>query len=102
MWEKQGATRIGIECYYTGRQRLEYNPYRSVSVPYVIFGAMAEPKVAAHSSFFLNLENLGSVRQSHWDPILLPNTPCGWAVDRGCVGTARWTRVINGGVRFVF
>jgi iron complex outermembrane receptor protein len=101
MWEKEGVARFGVECYYTGQQRLEYNPYRAFSSPYVIFGAMGERKVAAHVKLFLNLENLGNVRQSHWDPMLLP----GRAVD------GRWTvdawaplegRVINGGVRFMF
>ena len=101
MWEKEGVARFGIECYYTGQQRLEYNPYRAFSSPYVIFGAMGERKVAAHIKLFLNLENLGNVRQSRWDPMLLPSR----AVD------GRWTvdawapldgRVINGGVRFIF
>jgi iron complex outermembrane receptor protein len=101
MWEKEGIARFGIECYYTGQQRLEYNPYRAFSSPYVIFGAMGERKVAAHVRLFLNLENLGNVRQSRWDPTLLPSR----AVD------GRWTvdawaplegRVINGGVRFMF
>jgi iron complex outermembrane receptor protein len=50
MWEKEGVTRVGLECYYTGRQRLEYNPYRNQSVPYVVVGAMAEHKIAAHAS----------------------------------------------------
>ena len=101
MWEKEGVARFGIECYYTGQQRLEYNPYRAFSSPYVIFGAMGERRVAAHVKVFLNLENLGNVRQSRWDPMLLPSR----AVD------GRWTvdawapldgRVINGGVRFIF
>ena len=39
MWEKEGKARFGVECYYTGEQRLENNPYRDISRPYVIFGA---------------------------------------------------------------
>jgi outer membrane receptor for ferrienterochelin and colicins len=101
MWEKEGVTRIGLECYYTGSQQLEYNPYRDSSKPYVLVGAMAEHKVAAHVKLFLNLENLTNVRQTRWDPLLLP--------DRASDG--RWTvdawapldgRVINGGARFSF
>jgi iron complex outermembrane receptor protein len=101
MWEKEGVSRVGVECYYTGRQRLEYNPYRDLSAPYVLVGAMAERKIAAHIKLFLNLENLSNVRQTRWDPLLLPN--------RGADG--RWTvdawapldgRVINGGARFSF
>ena len=101
MWEKEGVTRVGLEFYYTGKQRLEYNPYRDQSVPYVIVGAMAEHKVAAHVKLFLNLENLTNVRQTRWDPLLLPaREPDGrWTVDA-------WApldgRVINGGARFSF
>ena len=83
MWEKEGFARFGVECYYTGQQRLENNPYRSLSSPYVIFGAMGERKVATHVKLFLNLENLGNVRQSRWDPILLPSRAADgrWTVD---------------------
>lgn len=101
MWEKEGTTRFGIECYYTGRQRLEYNPYRDFSASYVLVGAMGERRVAAHVKLFLNLENITNVRQSRWDPILLPSRSSDrrWTVDA-------WApldgRVINGGARFVF
>lgn len=101
MWEKEGVSRIGLECYYTGTQRLEYNPYRSWSAPYFLVGAMAERKVAAHVKLFLNLENLTNVRQTHWDPLLLPSRASDgrWTVDA-------WApldgRVINGGARFTF
>ena len=101
MWEKEGITRIGLECYYTGEQRLEYNPYRDFSKPYVLVGAMAEHKVAAHVKLFLNLENLTNVRQTRWDPLLLPQRASDgrWTVDA-------WAplegRIINGGARFFF
>ena len=101
MWEKEGVSRIGLECYYTGEQRLEYNPYRDFSKPYVLVGAMAEQKVAPHVKLFLNLENLTNVRQTRWDPLLLPARASDgrWTVDA-------WApldgRVINGGVRFNF
>ncbi len=101
MWEREGVTRVGLECYYTGRQRLEYNPYRVESVPSVIAGAMAEHKIAAHVKLFLNLENLTNVRQTRWDPLLLPGREADgrWTVDA-------WApldgRVINGGVRLTF
>ncbi len=101
MWEKEGVARVGLECYYTGTQRLEYNPYRDVSKPYVLVGAMAERKLTAHMKLFFNLENLSNVRQTRWDPLLLPSRePDGrWTVDA-------WAplegRVINGGARFTF
>jgi outer membrane receptor for ferrienterochelin and colicins len=101
MWEKEGVARFGIESYYTGEQRLENNPYRNTSRPYLIVGAMAERKVAKHVKLFINLENLSNVRQTRWDPILLPsrNFDGRWTVDA-------WApldgRVINGGARFSF
>jgi outer membrane receptor for ferrienterochelin and colicins len=101
MWEKEETSRIGLESYYTGRQRLEYNPYRSISRSYVLVGAMGEHKVAEHVKLFLNLENLTDVRQTHWDPLLLPVREADgrWTVDA-------WApldgRVINGGARFSF
>lgn len=101
MWEREGSSRIGMECFYTGQQRLEYNPYRAVSRPYVLVGAMGEQKIAAHVKLFLNLENLTDVRQTRWDPLLLPGRESDgrWTVDA-------WApldgRVINGGARFSF
>ena len=101
MWEKEGVARVGLECYFTGRQRLEYNPYRSFSAPYVLVGAMVERNIAAHVKLFLNFENLTNVRQTRWDPLLLPGREADgrWTVDA-------WApldgRVINGGARFTF
>jgi outer membrane receptor for ferrienterochelin and colicins len=101
MWEKEAVSRIGVECYYTGRQRLEYDPYRDVSRPYVLVGAMAERKVTAYMKLFLNFENLTNVRQTRYDPLLLPGRESDgrWTVDA-------WApldgRVINGGARFTF
>jgi iron complex outermembrane receptor protein len=101
MWEQEEKGRLGVECYYTGRQRLEFDPYRTYSKPYVIFGVMGERKVHKHVRLFLNLENLTNVRQTRWDPLLRRNRgPDGrWTVDA-------WApldgRVINGGVRFSF
>ena len=92
--------RIGFEVYYTGRQRLEANPYRDVSEPYTVLGVLLERRVRA-LRLFVNLENLTDVRQHRWDPVLRPaRAPDGrWTVDA-------WApldgRVINGGVRVQF
>jgi iron complex outermembrane receptor protein len=100
MWEKENVGRFGVESYYTGRQRLEQNPYRAESKPYVVFGFLAERKLGP-IRLFLNAENLTDVRQTRWDPLLRP--------DRGVDG--RWTvdawapldgRVLNGGIRLKF
>ena len=99
MWEKESG-RVGLESYYTGRQRLEQNPYRSESKPYVLFGFLIERKVGP-VRLFLNAENLTGVRQTRWDSLLRPG--------RGQDG--RWTvdawaplegRVFNGGIRYKF
>ena len=101
MWEKESIGRVGLEYYYTGEQRLEYNPFRNFSVPYFLVGAMAERRVATHLKLFINLENMTNVRQTRWDPLLLPIRASDgrWTVDA-------WApldgRVINGGVRFAF
>jgi len=100
MWEKEKAGRIGVESYYTGEQRLEDNPFRAKSKPYVLFGFLAEHPIGPFR-LFVNVENLTNVRQTRWDPLLRPDR----AVD------GRWTvdawapldgRVLNGGVRLKF
>jgi iron complex outermembrane receptor protein len=100
MWESEDSGRVGIELYYTGRQRLEVNPYRSESLPYVIVGFLAERRIGRFR-LFLNAENVTDVRQTRWDSLLRP-TPSAdgrWTVDA-------WApldgRVLNGGVRMTF
>jgi iron complex outermembrane receptor protein len=100
MWEKDKIGRFGAECYYTGSQRLEINPYRSQSRPYVSVGFLVERRFGPIRAF-LNAENLNDAGQTRWDPLLRP--------DRSADG--RWTvdawapldgRVFNGGIRFAF
>lgn len=100
MWEEHDVGRIGLEAYYTGRQQLEDNPYRSRSRPYFELGAMAE-RHFGNVSVFLNLENLLNIRQTKHDPLLLPRR----------VADGRWTVdawaptegfIVNGGVRLRF
>lgn len=102
MWEaKSGVWRLGVECYYTGRQRLKENPYRGESAAYVVAGFLGERRIRKAWWLFLNAENLGGARQTGWNPLLRPS--------RGVDG--RWTvdawaplegRVLNGGVRVRF
>ena len=100
MWEKEDAGRVGVEWYFTGQQRLEENPYREVSEPYVILGLLAEKRFG-RVRLFVNGENLTGIRQTRWDPVLLPaRAPDGrWTVDA-------WApldgRNINGGLRIQF
>lgn len=99
MWENEN-NRIGVEFYYTGEQRLEANPYRTRSLPYVLVGLLAEHRFK-HFRLFVNTENLNNVRQTRWDPLLRPSqgadsrwTVDGWAPLDG--------RVLNGGIRLAF
>jgi iron complex outermembrane receptor protein len=100
MIESEDVGRLGLEVYYTGRQRLEFNPYRENSEPYVLVGLLGERRFGP-VRLFINLENITNVRQSHWDRLLLPQrAPDGrWTVDA-------WAplegRNINGGVRLSF
>lgn len=100
MWEESGRGRIGIEAYYTGRQQLDANPYRSVSKPYVEIGALIEV-VLGSARLFLNAENVLDVRQTSYDPLLLPaRAPDGrWTVD---VWAPADGFVLNGGIRLMF
>ena len=90
--ESSGTTR--------GARVLEENPYRTISEPYMILGLLAE-KQFGRLRLFVNGENLTGVRQTRWDPMLLPTR----AVD------GRWTvgawaplegRNVNGGLRIRF
>jgi len=100
MWEEHGKGRIGIEAYYTGRQLLEDNPFRTRSRPYLHLGLLGEI-VLGKASLFANAENLLNVRQTRTDPLLLPQrAPSGrWTVDA-------WAPlegfILNAGVRLRF
>ena len=98
--EDEIGTRVGLEIFYTGRQRLDDDPYRAVSVPYTTFGILVEQKVGS-AMLFVNAEDLTNVRQTHLDPLLLPSQD----------PTGRWTtpewaplegRMLNAGVRAHF
>jgi outer membrane receptor for ferrienterochelin and colicins len=100
MWEKEEAFRVGVELYYTGRQRLDVNPYADRSEPYAVVGLLAERQFG-RLRLFVNGENLTGVRQTKWDPLVLPARAADgrWTVDA-------WAplegRNINGGLRVVF
>ncbi|MES2178236.1 MAG: TonB-dependent receptor [Gemmatimonadota bacterium] len=100
VWEAEGQGRVGLEFYYTGAQALEDNPFLSESKRYALFGAIAERRVG-RARLFVNLENLGDVRLSSYQPFVRPTRGEGgrWTTDA-------WApldgRVINGGVRLEF
>jgi iron complex outermembrane receptor protein len=100
VWERENVARVGVECYYTGRQRLEANPFRSESEHYTLVGLLVE-RVFGPVRVFLNGENLTNFRQTQIDPLLRPTQGVDgrWTVDA-------WSpldgRNINAGVRVKF
>jgi iron complex outermembrane receptor protein len=100
MWEDEAWGRMGLEVYYTGRQRLEVNPYRATSEPYVVVGLLAEKRLGL-ARLFLNAENITNVRQTRWDPLLRPTRGVDgrWTVD-AWAPLDGW--MLNGGVRLRF
>ena len=100
MWEEEEWGRVGLEVYYTGRQRLEVNPYRAESRPYVIVGMLVEKRVGP-ARLFLNAENVTNVRQTRWDPLVRPSRGVDgrWKVDAWAPVDGR---AVNGGVRVGF
>jgi iron complex outermembrane receptor protein len=99
IWERE-TWRVGLEAYYVGRQPLDENPYRSEGRAHALFGALVQKRFGRLHAF-LNLENVGNVRQTRWDPLLLPARAADgrWTVDA-------WAPldgfVANGGVRVSF
>jgi outer membrane receptor for ferrienterochelin and colicins len=100
VWEDEEIGRVGIEGFFTGRQSLIDNPYRSESASIVTFGFLVERRFGA-AKVFLNAENLTDRRLTRFQPLVLPErahdgrwTTDAWASLDG--------RVINLGVRWQF
>ena len=91
---------VALEIDWSGRQALDNDPYRAESPPYVVAGALASQQFGK-VKLFLSLQNMTGVRQTHYDPILLPARGPGgrWTTDQWAplVG-----RSVNGGVRVQF
>ncbi|MCW1385098.1 TonB-dependent receptor [Novosphingobium sp. KCTC 2891] len=100
MWEEHDKGRLGLEVYYTGKQPLEDNPYRTSGKPYFEIGLLGEI-VVGKARLFLNAENLLGIRQTRYDSLLRPRrAPDGrWTVDA-------WAPLegftLNGGIRLRF
>lgn len=98
--EQEGRSRVGVELYYTGRQALEDDPYRTVSKPYVILGFLVERRIG-QARLFLNAENVLDTRQTRWQRLVrpAPSTTGVWVTDA-------WApldgRTFNAGVRWAF
>jgi len=103
IWEADERGRLGLEFFYTGRQSLDDNPYRAESRPYLLVGVLGEWRLALlkGARLFVNGENLTGVRQTRYDPLVLPARGAGgrWTTDA-------WTELsgatVNAGVRLRF
>lgn len=99
-WEDEDWGRAGLEIYYTGRQALEDNPYRTASEPYLVLGFLVEKRLG-RARVFLNAENLLDTRQTAYDRLVRPARG-----DDGRWITDVWAplegRAFNGGVRLDF
>lgn len=95
-----GPARVGFEVFYTGRQALEDNPFRERGFPHVLFGGLVDWAIGS-SRVYINVENLGDVRQTREHPLVRPlrDADGRWTVDA-------WAplegRTVNGGVRIRF
>jgi outer membrane receptor for ferrienterochelin and colicins len=99
LW-KIGNTQMGFEAFYTGRQSLDANPYRTTGAPYLLWGILLTHRVGP-ALLYVNTENLGDVRQTKSNSLLLPQrlrdgrwTTDAWAPLEG--------RSVNTGIRFQF
>jgi outer membrane receptor for ferrienterochelin and colicins len=100
MWEEHDRGRIGVEFYYTGRQRLEDDRFRTRSRHYLDIGLLGEI-VLGTVRLFVNAEDLLNIRQSRYDPMVRPTRASDgrWAVDMWAPAEGF---VLNGGIRLRF
>jgi outer membrane receptor for ferrienterochelin and colicins len=82
LWEVEGKGRIGVEAFYTGKQRLEDDPFRSVSRPFWQLGVSGEIRLGP-AILFANFENILDARQSRFTRLVRPARAIDgrWTVD---------------------
>jgi iron complex outermembrane receptor protein len=97
---EMGPGKLGFEVFYTGKQTLENDPYRSRSRPYVLWGILYTHRVGP-ALLYVNTEDLGDVRQTKYEPLLRPAR-----LRDGRWSTDAWAplegRSLNAGLRFRF
>ncbi len=100
MWEHhEQQLKMGLENYWTGRQRVERNPFRSVSPSYWLTGFIAE-KGFGDFRVFVNFENIFDTRQTRYEPVVLRNQEGGHLRTLPVYAPLEG-RVINAGIRYV-
>ncbi len=95
-----GVGNLGFEVFYTGRQALDDDPYRTRSRPYVLWGLLYTHPVG-RSLLYVNTEDLADVRQTKYERLLRPAP-----LRDGRWSTDAWApldgRTLNAGLRFRF
>jgi outer membrane receptor for ferrienterochelin and colicins len=100
-WESDEThTRVALEVFYTGRQSVLGDPYRTMTPAYATIGLLISQR-AGKAQLYLSAANLGDVRQTKYDPLLalIPGSEVRWTTDQWA--PLDW-RVINAGVRVGF
>jgi iron complex outermembrane receptor protein len=99
-WEGGRNTRIAFHGSYTGRQTIFEDPYRTVTLPYTTIGLLFSQRLG-RTALYVGGENLGDVRQTRYDPLMLPTFS-----EEGRWTTDVWAplagRVISTGIRVNF
>ena len=97
VYEEEDDAIVGLELYYTGRQSIADDPYRTTSRPYATVDALIQ-KEFGRFIVFLHGEDLNNVRQTQFDPLLRATAARGerWTTD---VWALLEGRVLNAGVR---
>jgi iron complex outermembrane receptor protein len=97
---EMGPGRLGFEVFYTGKQTLEEDPYRSTGHPYVLWGLLYTHQLGP-ALMYVNTEDLADVRQTKYEPLLRPAR-----LRDGRWSTDAWApldgRTLNAGLRFRF
>ncbi len=103
-WEEdepgESGFRAAVEVFYTGRQRVEDDPYRTLTPAFTTVEVLVSKRFG-RVTVFANGDNLTDVRQTGWDSLILPRPGIGgrWTTDE-------WAplegRVFNVGVRATF
>jgi len=85
-WEEdepgEAGVRMAVEVFYTGRQRVEDDPYRVFTPGFTTVEVLLSKRFGA-ITVFANGDDLTDVRQTRWDPILRPSPGLGgrWTTD---------------------
>ncbi len=100
--EEHDLGRVGVEVYRTASFPLDHASGADRSRTTWVVGVLGE-WVVGQARLFINLENLGNVRQDRYEPALSPTSlpsPAGRQTREAW--TSQEGRVINGGVRWSF